>query len=65
MSASRKRSLNEPRRMPPMLSWLAFRPRWLQATCRAAPPGVFQVKLGSARSACSHSTNAYMLDLCI
>jgi len=51
--------------MSPMLSWLALRPRWLHATCRAAPPDVFQVKLGSARSARSHSTNAYMLDLCI
>ena len=33
MSASRKRSLKEPRRVPPMLSWLALRPRWLHATC--------------------------------
>lgn len=36
MSASRKRSLKEPRCVPPMLSWLALRPRWLHATCAQA-----------------------------
>ena len=40
MSASRKRSLKEPRCVPPMLSWLALRPRWLHATCKLFMDGI-------------------------